>query len=80
MKLIHTADICLDRCFAEQALPAEAGAANRAHLRERFASLLERARTISARRLGPAHVWTARVLRALGEAHAATGDAGTNRK
>jgi len=43
MRFIHTADIRLDRCYAEQELPAHAGRENRGHLRTRLESLLERA-------------------------------------
>jgi len=43
MKIIHTADICLDRCYAEQGLPAATGRANRVHLRECLEKILKRA-------------------------------------
>ncbi|MCF6284596.1 MAG: hypothetical protein L3K26_05360 [Candidatus Hydrogenedentes bacterium] len=43
MKLIHTADIRLDRSYADQGLPPRAGRANRAHLRTRLQAILDRA-------------------------------------
>ncbi len=48
MKIIHTADISLDRCYAEQGLPAATGRENRAHLRACLENILERAQTWSA--------------------------------
>lgn len=43
MRIIHTADIRLDRCYADQDLPPQVGRQNRAHLRALLESILARA-------------------------------------
>ncbi len=48
MKLIHTADIGLDRCFADQALPPHVGQESRAYLRSIVQIILDRAQAWSA--------------------------------
>lgn len=48
MKIIHTADICLDRCYAEQGIPAETGRENRTHLRACLENILQRAKADAA--------------------------------
>jgi hypothetical protein len=45
MRFIHSANICLDCCYAGQGLPPDVGRQNRLHLRTRLQTILDRAQT-----------------------------------